>query len=642
MVLEDPLGAFIVKEAKKSFNVYREQPNLITEHARLEQDTAQGGYAHRQLFELVQNSADALLDAPKGKRILICLTKGFLYCADDGTPIDKDGVKGLMFDRMSSKRNTAAIGRFGRGFKSVLRVTDAPEFYSRSGSFRFDKRRAAERIAKVAPADHYPVLRLPEPVDPEDAKKTDEELRELMSWATNIVRLPLRMGAHGELAQQIQGFPPMFLLFVAHVKKITLTDNSKKLNRVLELERDNDKYLLADKDTLANKDTINEWKLFECTHPLSSDARDDDNQRSGDGSDKKVRIQWAVPLNRLPDPGQFWAFFPTDTASLVAGILNAPWKTNEDRQNLLPGAYNEELIKAAAAMIAEALPELTTHDDPAQHLDALPRRHGGGDSKQVDLLRDLLFTNLHKCEIIPDQGRNLCVYNNLLYPPKELTSKLEPLERWAAYPDRPRNWLHHKALTRNRLATIDRLFPPKRKRSDYGSHDSEPAPRAPIAVWLRALVEGKEGDEAIRASMAAIQTAAAIPSEARSDEGLGDIVLTANSDWRSPDSERLFLPDNALNGDDPADPKSCVHPKLASDPDTLSALKKLGLKLPSPENRFNVVAKHILGSGAGQEASENLHQEFWTASRKLSVEDADAIVRGPKDQKGRELWPMKL
>ena len=67
-----------------------------------------------------------VLESQRGQSILIRLTEGFLYCADDGTPIDEDGVAGLMFDRMSSKRNTAAIGRFGRGFKSVLRVTDAP------------------------------------------------------------------------------------------------------------------------------------------------------------------------------------------------------------------------------------------------------------------------------------------------------------------------------------------------------------------------------------------------------------------------------------------------------------------------------------------------------------------------------------
>ena len=136
---EGRIAEFIAREAKRTLSSYRAQPRRVVEDANSEQIAAHGGYAHRQLFELVQNSADALLDSPKGRSILIRLTDGFLYCADDGEPIDEDGIVGLMFSRMSSKRNTAAIGRFGLGFKSVLGVTDSPEFYSRSGAFRFDK-----------------------------------------------------------------------------------------------------------------------------------------------------------------------------------------------------------------------------------------------------------------------------------------------------------------------------------------------------------------------------------------------------------------------------------------------------------------------------------------------------------------------
>ena len=43
---------------------------------------------------------------------------------------------------------------------------------------------------------------------------------------------------------------------------------------------------------------------------------------------------------------------------------SAPWKTNEDRQSLLQGPYNDELIEAAAGMIAEMLPQLSTADRP--------------------------------------------------------------------------------------------------------------------------------------------------------------------------------------------------------------------------------------------------------------------------------------
>ena len=152
------IGAYIREESEKTLESYRKQPNYVIEHANLEEDTARGGYATRQLFELVQNSADALAES-NGGRIRIRLTPTHLYCADEGQPINSDGVRALMFSHLSNKRGTAEIGRFGLGFKSMLGVTDTPEFFSRSGSFRFDRDRAAALIQPIAPtAERYPVF----------------------------------------------------------------------------------------------------------------------------------------------------------------------------------------------------------------------------------------------------------------------------------------------------------------------------------------------------------------------------------------------------------------------------------------------------------------------------------------------------
>ena len=51
------LGLYIAEESAKTLNSYREQPKRVAEDANIEDDTAGGGYAHRQLFELIQNSA---------------------------------------------------------------------------------------------------------------------------------------------------------------------------------------------------------------------------------------------------------------------------------------------------------------------------------------------------------------------------------------------------------------------------------------------------------------------------------------------------------------------------------------------------------------------------------------------------------
>ena len=568
---------------------------------------------------------------------MVRLTDRFLYCADEGEPIDRDGVTALMFSHMSPKRDPRQIGRFGLGFKSVLGVTDTPEFFSRSGSFRFDRRCAEGRIAAVegklgvAHAERYPVLRLPEPIDPHDLRSQDEELRELMSWATNIVRLPLKPEAHDDLLQQIRDFPPEFLLFVGHVRYLTLEDG--------ENSRD---FILEDRKSALHLHTGNgvaRWRRFKTICCLSATARSDRPSRV---DSNKVPIWWAAPLDRSADASHFWAYFPTRTASLVAGVLNAPWKTNEDRQNLLPGPYNEEMIEAAAEMIAKALPKLATEDDPARHLDALPRRRERDDSDHADLLRSRLFARLRGSEVVPDQDGKLRAIEDISYPPEKLTDSAEtgPLERWAACPGRPRDWLHHSVVTRNRvwrLATIDRLFPPR-----WIGDGGQSAPRATMAEWLGALVDGKKGNDVIQASMASIQIAAVIPQETPGRIDFGNIVLTAAGTLRKPDPENLFLLDEPLIDGTTLNQDSYVHSKLVSDPDTLSSLQTLGLRRPSPESRFRLAIERILQSGGGEEADEELQHQFWTSSRKLPTKAAEAMIRERQNWEGQEIWPTKL
>ncbi len=619
----EALGRYIAEEASKTLDAYRAQPTFVAANANAESDTAQGGYAHRQLFELVQNSADALIQdagyqstktgpcAQGDGRIAIHLTKNRLYCADNGEPINKEGVQALMFSHLSPKRGTNQIGTFGLGFKSVLGVSNAPEFFSRSGSFRFDRDRSRERILEVVQnAGDCPALRLPEPLEPDSHRDADDVLREFMTWATNIVRLPLERRAYDDLCRQIHDFPPEFLLFVEHVRTLTLAIPSASIDRTMHLKKIGDEYHLADEGKTGR------WKRFKCMHPLSTNAQAD--RRPGDER-TEIPIWWAAPLEGLDKPGKFWAFFPTHTASLVAGILNAPWKTNEDRQNLLPGPYNEELIEAAAKMIADSLPELATPDDPACHLDALPRRHEYGDPDQADLLRNHLFAHLNGRKIVPDQEGALRVCKDIWYPPEDLTKdKIDTklFEQWATYPGRPINWLHHKALTRNRLAGIDRLFP---------SNSWPPgAPRATLAKWLEALCKNKKESDLIEASKTAVQVAACIPPEIRNASGkLGAIVLTESNKLQHPDADHLFLSSEMPIGDN-VEKSRCIHSALVEDPETLDALKKLGIKPPSPEGNFRSIAKQVLKTQGRQQ--DNLFEKFWIASRKLPVDDAFGII----------------
>ncbi len=561
------LGSYISEETAKTQEAYRIQPNLVARDANHEEDTARGGYARRQLFELIQNGADAL-SGTGGGRIWIGLTSSYLYCADEGQPIDQDGVKALMFAYLSPKRGNDEIGRFGMGFKSVLGVTDSPEFFSRSGSFRFDRQRAASKIRSIVQdAERCPVLSLPEAIDPQIEVDADPILDDLMGWASNIVRLPLREEAINSLEHQIEEFSGRFLLFVEHVSQLTLQNDIRGTNRTFSLSYEDDLYLLSDGES------VTRWVVAKDTHELSPEALSDSRTLDDTG---QVPISWAAPIDNLGEPGRFWAFFPTATSSLLAGILNAPWKTNEDRQNLLEGIYNRELVHAASSIVAKALPRLSTHDDPSLHLDALPRRREAGDNEHSIRLRESLYSILENRSVVPDQEGSLRGILEVHYPPEQLTSSA--LQRWAECTSRPTNWLHHSALTPNRQARLGLTARSFNQPDWKWPH----LPRARVSEWLEALIDNADSEEAkIQASMEALRLAIELPHSLRERNDLGKIVLTSSETWVEPDPDVVFL-----GGGDGSIGVNVVHPELQNDPETLSALRDLRIRPLSPELAF--------------------------------------------------------
>lgn len=627
---EGRIGRYVREESERTLRSYAEQPTLVVEHANLEEDTAGGGYADRQIVELVQNGADALsgfAGAVSGRgRLAIRLTGRHLYCADDGEALDEAGARALMFSHLSPKQRAREIGRFGLGFKAVLGVSDAPEFYSRSGSFRFDRSGALARIRTVvADAERGPVLRLAEAVAPREAARRDEVLDELLTWATNIVRLPLKAGVGERLARQMTDFPAPFLLFVGQVRELTLLGHGAGEPRSYEVER-----LAGVRHSLRIDGVDRGWEVFQRTHRLSDAAAGE--WRHGRGR-REVPLWWAYPSDRRDrdEYRHFWAYFPTGTASLVPGILNAPWKTNEDRQNLLPGAYNEELIRAAADLVVEELPSLRTEEDPARHLDALPRRHEAGDSPQSETLRDLLISRVKYRPIVPDQRGVLRLVEGVRYPPPGAPSAA--LEQWAAYDGRPANWLHHRAARRERLATIERLLPRRRSRK-------QGVPAESVSTWLEALFEKTPRKKVPEASKAAIRTAALLPEEVWGWEGVGTIAVAASGKRVPVEAAKLFLP---ADGDEDANddraelpPDSLVHPELAGDERTRAALIELGIGAPPPEAAFRLAAAALFEPVTQPETP--VLQRFWKRLHAIGPERRPEAVEEMRKQYWSEDW----
>jgi superfamily II DNA or RNA helicase len=543
------IGRRVRELSEQNLAAYRVNPLLIDEHANIERATAQGGYGRRQIYELVQNGADALI-GHGGGRIQVRLTQGYLYCANQGTPITVAGVDALLSSHLSVKRRDE-IGRFGLGFKSVLGVTDRPQFFSRSGSFGFSAVSSAQRIRSIKPdAERVPTLRLATPLDVEGHARADPVLADLMSWATTVVRLPLQPAESGWLPADFSKFPAEFLLFSRHVGSLVLENSVTGEVRRMELTPfgSGARYLLAE----GTRDGT--WRIFERTHVPTPEAKKD----AGELADREsLPVIWAVPIGGRQTRGHFWAFFPTDYQTTLSGIVNAPWKTNEDRLNLLPGMFNEELLDVVARLVIDSLPALVDPQDPGAVLDLMPARGRESPNWADDSLTRRIYDLAATSPSVPNQEGVLVVPRTLQVHPQGAPKAA--LDVWADCATRPVDWCHPSVETRERRARVDRLVGAGRQ--------------ATYAEWLEVLVTGRSAESSIAALRVALVAYRELDSVHKQEVLDAHIVLTDAGEFVPPVRGAAFLGVRLGSAD-----VALVDDRVQADLEALAALHEFGVQ----------------------------------------------------------------
>lgn len=570
--------------SSRCLNAYREQPTRVIEDFSREAADAFGAYRERQLFELVQNGADAMIDANIQGRIEVILTETHLYCANEGAPIDEAGARALMHSHMSRKR-ADQIGHFGLGFKSVLAVSRSPQLYSRSGSFAFDADWAASQIRRVAPeAEQTPVLRVARPADANAAAMHDPELASLMQWATTVVVLPLIPESYAQIERAIQEFPAPFLLFAPVVREIWLSSRVTGKARFLRAAPDNDGATKLIDDQVSSR-----WRLFERTVQVSREAIAELLPSSiPEELRRRVPIAWAVAIDDSRATGRFWSFFPTNDESTLSGILNAGWKTNNDRHALLSGPLNRELLGAFAELVAEVLPELVDATDCGRHLDLLPARDPRSTADE-ELFR-FLVPVLKQREIVPDVTGRLRIASALWLHPKDLPH--DAVSLWATATDVSERWVHPAVDTRERRPRVARL----------GSTDGL------MEHWLREPVR----TPTIHNARVAVRVLGMLHNETRYQYYCrhARILLTSTGDLVEPDPEKIFLTAHESIR------AGChlVHPEVVADPQVRQVLVSLGLRDYNEHRRLETLAIELKWL------------EFWETAHAMG-DEASEIVR---------------
>ena len=540
------LALRVTAKAEKIRRGYRlDHMRIITDY-EIVSSIAQGDYRARQIFELVQNGADAIGassgDAIVGGKVKIVLTKDGLYCANQGAPFSFEGIEAILYPIHSAKIGNE-IGRYGQGFRSVLAVTDQLAIYSRSISCHYSFELASHFLTEDKPSERdsgpqilmdelgtkenqtVNILAVPVPVDPEDSFIADPILKEMSDWAATIVHLPFinsqrfdKENIFQNLRTGLESFPAEFLIFAGHVNELEFEIPEYFFHRSISCDRQNGEKIDSIGDISYQKIRINEgggrtkeWLLAERKEvAISTSAGEEGNQLQRNRRRDKdtnellpVPISWAVPLFRTLQRGAFWLFFPTDDMSTVKGIMNAPWDTNNERTQVLITPYNEFLIKQLAELIVKSIPVLVAQfpDDKGHYLDYLPARGAEEPSRASTLLVEEVKQAMSEFETLLDLDGTLRRPSTMRKIPTELlnlksSEKLSPstlLKQWASIDGTHRNLPHWSILDPggNRIAGYNR----------YLDASDNPAAAKPgdLVTWLEAALTKSTIENSIEA-----------------------------------------------------------------------------------------------------------------------------------------------
>jgi hypothetical protein len=350
-------------------------------------------YEDRFLVELVQNAYDQHEGAQGGRiEVLLALNEqphGTLYVANGGEPISERDLEGLIRLGHSSKVVGESIGNKGVGFRSVYRVCERPEFYSRSvagvASRRFDgfcfSSAMPDHLPELAAGDEGLLASLIEDVHPsflpvplEDQPAAVETFAQERSIST-VVRLPLKDPDARRLAREkvealLTDEAPLDLFLGAVEHVVVLVEDPDRGDVVRELTRTTDE---VDRFGLQRYEVIelgpNRGHWFVVTRTVPADCIRQAISDSGDQLDpnwadwkRDGEVALAVPLDSdEPLAGRLYTYLPMGEAarSPFAGHATAPFMARLARRELdADVALNEMLLGEIALAAAEAVRRL--------------------------------------------------------------------------------------------------------------------------------------------------------------------------------------------------------------------------------------------------------------------------------------------
>lgn len=241
---------FLEKYRRERLNAYRSTPDRINADYS-DEGQNQSGYHKRFAFELIQNADDAMQDELDEKKVRFEVNDGVLLVANTGRPINKGDVTSLCVMSSTTKgadgEKRASIGHKGRGFSSVLEITEKPQIFSSGISFEFHREKSREKLKEVVESiggtsvdgisswediDGVPLMGLPFP--PEETPARVQELIE--SGYNTVFRFNLKDDVVDDVVETLTSLDRNTVLFLQELEELEIDIGSETESWVIERE----------------------------------------------------------------------------------------------------------------------------------------------------------------------------------------------------------------------------------------------------------------------------------------------------------------------------------------------------------------------------------------------------------------------
>lgn len=424
---------------------YNQFPRRLIEDARSERNISESGQG-RYILELLQNADDAQVPEASSDvakigqpNIVFIVTDKYLYCANGGYQISKEGLNSICRAFLSPKRrNTPVIGFKGIGFKSVLAFTEQPEIFWHDGGVLFSRERTLEYLKVKAPnavvglsPDDIPILRCPHLVDLNSTLSEDPILRRLLNDSATVFRfLLINEIAKNNVVTRLNEIKAATVLFLNNLKTIRVEiGNELKIYQISKqsTQTSSEKNVGYDIASANIQDGENrsDWIIISDTYELPQETK---ARLSSMWKDTDfVRVSYAVAIDESGRPipcsnyPPLHVFFPTDERIPFRILMHGTFKTNVDRRLLVQEDPLNDFIKKKSVELLrdKVLPLISQQlDDPGKIIDFLQPPNdinmaaveGGIWSELSELLRNYEFVPNRR-----DNGK-LCPREVILAP----------------------------------------------------------------------------------------------------------------------------------------------------------------------------------------------------------------------------------